>query len=88
MSYKIGRNDLCSCGSGKKYKKYCMTEEEFSTTNVTTIDFKWNQLRQLEGAIIDQHLLPYVTQKLPNNVIECALEDCFPEDLPETLDVR
>jgi uncharacterized protein YecA (UPF0149 family) len=22
-SQKIGRNDPCSCGSGKKYKKYC-----------------------------------------------------------------
>ena len=24
MSEKIGRNDLCSCGSGKKYKKCCL----------------------------------------------------------------
>jgi hypothetical protein len=24
MSKKIGRNDPCSCGSGKKYKKCCM----------------------------------------------------------------
>ncbi len=23
ISQKIGRNDPCSCGSGKKYKKYC-----------------------------------------------------------------
>jgi uncharacterized protein YecA (UPF0149 family) len=22
---KVGRNDLCPCGSGKKYKKCCMT---------------------------------------------------------------
>ena len=25
---KIGRNDLCPCGSGKKYKKCCMDKEE------------------------------------------------------------
>lgn len=25
---KIGRNDQCSCGSGKKYKKCCLAEEE------------------------------------------------------------
>ena len=25
---KIGRNDLCSCGSGKKYKKCCMEKEQ------------------------------------------------------------
>lgn len=27
VRYKIGRNDPCSCGSGKKYKKCCMTQE-------------------------------------------------------------
>ena len=26
MSSKIGRNDLCPCGSGKKYKKCCMSD--------------------------------------------------------------
>ena len=25
---KIGRNDLCPCGSGKKYKRCCMTRDE------------------------------------------------------------
>jgi tetratricopeptide (TPR) repeat protein len=25
---KIGRNDLCPCNSGKKYKKCCMTRDE------------------------------------------------------------
>lgn len=25
---KIGRNDLCHCGSGKKYKKCCMTKDQ------------------------------------------------------------
>ena len=25
---KIGRNDLCSCGSGKKYKRCCMAQHE------------------------------------------------------------
>ncbi len=27
---KIGRNDPCPCGSGKKYKKCCMMKEEAS----------------------------------------------------------
>lgn len=26
---KIGRNDLCICGSGKKYKNCCMGKEDF-----------------------------------------------------------
>lgn len=27
MSQKIGRNDPCSCGSGKKYKNCCMLKK-------------------------------------------------------------
>ncbi|MCB1118770.1 MAG: SEC-C domain-containing protein [Chlamydiia bacterium] len=26
MDKKVGRNDPCSCGSGKKYKQCCMTK--------------------------------------------------------------
>lgn len=25
---KVGRNDLCPCGSGKKYKKCCMNKDQ------------------------------------------------------------
>jgi hypothetical protein len=28
---KVGRNDLCSCGSGKKFKKCCEAKAERST---------------------------------------------------------
>jgi uncharacterized protein len=27
VTEKIGRNDLCSCGSGKKYKQCCMKKK-------------------------------------------------------------
>lgn len=27
MSHKIGRNDPCLCGSGKKYKNCCMNKQ-------------------------------------------------------------
>lgn len=30
--FKVGRNDLCPCGSGKKYKKCCMTKAPPSET--------------------------------------------------------
>ena len=63
-----------------------MQTEITPTTNVTNVDFKWRQIRQLEGNIVDQHLVPYATQELPDEVIQCALADCFPEDLPEALD--
>ena len=28
MSYKIGRNELCSCGSGLKYKRCCLNKSD------------------------------------------------------------
>ena len=38
MSQRIGRNDPCTCGSGKKYKKCCMLKDaENTTTEFKTI---------------------------------------------------
>ena len=88
MGHQIGRNDACPCGSGNKYKKCCMKTEASSSSNVVEVDFKWRQLRKLEGAIIDNHLVPYALQELPEDVIKRALADCFPEDLPEEIDER
>jgi hypothetical protein len=28
MGHKIGRNDPCPCGSGKKYKRCCLLQDE------------------------------------------------------------
>ena len=33
MTKKVGRNDPCPCGSGKKYKQCCMRNEVFSLRN-------------------------------------------------------
>jgi len=33
MRKGIGRNDLCPCGSGKKYKKYCLDNADQDTTS-------------------------------------------------------
>jgi len=30
---RVGRNDPCTCGSGKKYKKCCLLKEEDSIQN-------------------------------------------------------
>ena len=34
---KIGRNDLCPCGSGKKYKKCCIDKSVRNLSNVNTV---------------------------------------------------
>lgn len=28
MNHNVGRNDLCPCGSGKKYKKCCLPKDQ------------------------------------------------------------
>lgn len=37
---KLGRNDLCSCGSGKKYKKCCLNKVETIDLEVKNMDKK------------------------------------------------
>lgn len=63
-----------------------MATEISPASNVVDVDFKWRQLRQLEGDVMDKHLFPYVKKELPKLIMQSALEDCFPEDLPEELD--
>jgi hypothetical protein len=36
-SPRAGRNDLCPCGSGKKYKKCCAIREEKRSTFATVL---------------------------------------------------
>lgn len=31
---KVGRNDLCPCGSGKKYKKCCLDKETSAVESI------------------------------------------------------
>ncbi len=71
MRNRIGRNDICPCGSGKKYKKCCME------TASIPVDFAWRKLRQLEGIIMDKHLIPYAMETLPKVAVEAAVEDFF-----------
>lgn len=78
---KLGRNDLCSCGSGIKYKKCCAINQ--STTHV--VDLSWQILRRTEGRIVDDHLVPYVTKTLPNSVLSAAIEDLMPRALPDSV---
>ncbi len=86
MIDKLGRNDTCSCGSGKKYKKCCMPLSSTSFAHSDVADFEWRKVRQLEGAVIDKHLIPYVMKTLPEEVMPFAINDCLPEDLPEEID--
>jgi|GEM_PF-256073 Predicted metal-binding protein related to the C-terminal domain of SecA len=39
---KIGRNDLCTCGSGKKYKKCCLKKDRANSTKINAKVFDSN----------------------------------------------
>jgi hypothetical protein len=77
---KVGRNDACFCGSGKKYKKCCA----LLTENNKILDFEWRKIRQTEGIIIDKHLVPYLANEFPKNITNEAWSEFIPEEaLPE-----
>jgi hypothetical protein len=56
--------------------------------NAEVVDLGWRQIRQLEGRIVDEHLLPYVHKELPEEVMGEALSDLFIEEFPETMDKK
>lgn len=39
---KVGRNDLCPCGSGKKYKNCCMDSGKYEQTHELTVSEAYN----------------------------------------------
>jgi hypothetical protein len=59
MANKIGRNDPCPCGSGKKYKNCCMRKEQ-----ANTIPAMPGRPRQHE---IDEEALTYIKNTFPNS---------------------
>ena len=53
---KIGRNALCPCGSGKKYKKCCLSAQpEKKTSSVRKQRFipVYTELDQLSNSVVD-----------------------------------
>ena len=59
---KVGRNDPCPCGSGKKYKKCCLAK----TSSVT--DLTWQKMRQTEGMLVPV-LLEYAAVRFGKGIL-------------------
>jgi SEC-C motif len=56
---KVGRNDPCHCGSGKKYKHCCMLAAAVSAS--APPELLWRRLRtSLEG--LPQRMMAFVEQ--------------------------
>jgi methionyl aminopeptidase len=43
--FKVGRNDPCPCGSGKKFKKCCMDKEMYDTESIRNQYYKQYKIR-------------------------------------------
>ena len=54
---KVGRNDPCPCGSGKKYKKCCLSKDEVAHRQASAAaalsDERYNQLVEASNAVAD-----------------------------------
>lgn len=64
---KVGRNDPCPCGSGKKYKRCCLAKAEAAPVE----ELAWRRLRRL----LDEHqrdMLRFVTNAYGRVAIEEA----------------
>ena len=46
---RVGRNDPCPCGSGKKYKRCCLAQAE-------AVELAWQRLRRAEGSVVEKVL--------------------------------
>ena len=64
---KIGRNALCPCGSGKKYKKCCLRIASVSS-------FGWQRMRRTETEI-SRKLGKFLDQNYSDEVLFEALEE-------------
>lgn len=69
MTTRVGRNDPCPCGSGKKYKKCCQTT--FDET-----DFKYRRWRQVETGLIKELLVYALETYGPNQLQDAWREFC------------
>lgn len=84
MNYvnKVGRNDPCPCGSGKKYKQCCLAPAREVAAVVPQGDKQWQRLRSAIGGLSDE-MLKYVTKYLNPMVIICAWKDFMAgQDMP------
>ena len=78
QDYKTGRNDPCPCGSGKKYKRCCLSGQPLSN------DTPWSRQRDASGRITPE-LLEVATREFGDQLL-LAWADFNQLAIPEPLD--
>ena len=70
---KIGRNDPCPCGSGKKYKNCCMGKD-------IADDSLWRKLRQINDKLVKRFMEHMDTFYHEDTIVNAWLEFIFNEE--------
>jgi len=79
---KVGRNDLCRCGSGIKYKRCCLAKDEQERREQAEYDARWNteiwypKASDLQLPDVPENLRPQA-----RSVLERALPPMFERDV-------
>lgn len=72
---KIGRNDPCPCGSGKKYKHCCYDKEVHSSIpDAWSQDPAWGNIRLTEGKLIDA-IIGFGIKEYGGDFLQDALDE-------------
>jgi len=77
---KIGRNDACPCGSGKKYKKCCLNKNNV----IPAIDLAYKRISKAYKDL-EPKLENYMLKHFNSEIIEDALYEffCWPDEEDE-----
>ncbi len=89
MNTQVARNELCPCGSGKKFKKCCIVDDR-----IVVSDPGWQKIRETEGKLVEGVLRPWIMLVAPDLVKHAwddfwfGEEDLLPKNLHESLAVQ
>lgn len=65
---KIGRNQLCPCGSGKKFKKCCLMRQSSPKERL------WQQCKRLDQTLI-RRMMEFIQEKTETPLVRFALDE-------------
>ena len=78
MTQKAGRNDPCPCGSGRKYKKCCLT-------SIDEAEFQYRHWRQVESQLIPE-LLSFALETLGPEALTDAWSEFYDHEPDDDFD--
>lgn len=75
---KVGSNDPCLCGSGKKYKKCCFASDMHAEQKYADL----HRMIDVRQRLMDRHLVPYLSGLVPEDKLKVAMVEFLPNGFP------